>query len=78
MPEAQYRNSHMCWKMFLIQMQVVFPTQNSPVNPDGFLLQVLATLQLVLVAASHLSTQWDLLKEELQPYGELHSHREQQ
>lgn len=59
-------------------MQVVFPTQNSPVKSDGFLLQVLATLQLVFLAASHLSTQWDLLQKELQPYGELHSHREKQ
>jgi hypothetical protein len=57
---------------------VVFPTQNSPVKPDGFVLQVLATLQLVLLAASHLSTRWDLLREELQSYGELPSHREQQ
>jgi hypothetical protein len=71
MPESQYRNSRMCSKMLLTQMQIVFPTQNSPVKPDGFLLQVLATLQLVLLAASHLSIQWDLLQEKLQSYGEL-------
>jgi hypothetical protein len=59
-------------------MQVVFPTKNSPVKHDVFLLQVLATLQLVLLAASRLSTQWNLLQEELQSYGELHNHREQQ
>jgi hypothetical protein len=78
MPEFQHRNSRMCWKMLLIQMQVVFPTKYSPVKPDGFLLQVLATLQLVLLAASRLSTQWKLLQEELQSYGELHNRREQQ
>jgi hypothetical protein len=78
MPEAQYRNSRMCWEMLLIQMQVVFATQNSPVKLDGFLLQVLATLQLVLLAALHLSTRWELLQEELQSYGELHNHRKQQ
>jgi hypothetical protein len=64
--------------MPLIKMLVVFPTQNSPVNPDGFALQVLATLQLVLLAASYFSTEWDLLQEELQSFGELDSHREQQ
>jgi len=78
MPEAQHRNSSMCWKMLLIKMQVVFSTRNSPVKRGGFPLQVLATLQLVLLAASYLSTQWNLLQEELQSYGELHSHSEQQ
>ena len=78
MPEAQYRNSLLCWEMLLIQMQVVLPKQNSPVKPDVFLLQVLAALLLVLLAASHLSTQWDLLQEEFQSYGELHNHRQQQ
>jgi hypothetical protein len=78
MPETQHRNSRLCWKILLIQMQVVFSTQNSIVETDGFLLQVLATLQLVLLAASRLSTEWNLLQEELQSYGELHSDREQQ
>jgi hypothetical protein len=78
MPEAQHRNSSLCWKKCLIKMQVVFSTQNSPVKPGGFPLQVLASLQLVLLAASYLSTQWDLLQEELQSYGESHSHSEQQ
>ena len=59
-------------------MQDVFATNNSPVKPDGFALQVLAILQLVLLAASYLSTHWDLLQEELQSYGELYSHSEQQ
>lgn len=78
MSEPQHRNSSMCWKMLLIKIQVVFCTLNSPVKPDGFPLQVLAALQLVLLAASYLSTQWDLLQEELQSYGELHSDSEQQ
>jgi hypothetical protein len=64
--------------MLLIKMLIVFPTQNSPVKPDCFSLQVLATLQLVLLTASYFSTQWNLLQEELQPYGEIYSHSELQ
>jgi hypothetical protein len=47
-------------------------------KPDSFPLQVLATLQLVLLAALYVSPQWDLLQEKLRSCGELHLHSEQQ